>query len=259
MKELFVGVEISREPQITGDRNGGFQVESKWVKSFRNKEEREYYCEVLRGGSFDNYGFSSFPLKIDTEKLHLPITFYADRKSTKETEFISFAFRLSAIQFIISEKSLDLLKQYRLPPMVVVDCCIVPKKENTFLGKYYLVGFAALDSAELDYAQSIFTYLHDEGGSEWRWQDMPAVASEDDYKEFTENQFCSLVRPKQIILKDKYHFDVVNAREHGLFFSERLIQSLKEQDCWLGLDSRDCTLRDASLMKLSEDKAADRK
>ncbi|WP_321387855.1 hypothetical protein [uncultured Enterococcus sp.] len=246
MSRLFIGIETSREPQITGDRNGGFQVESKWTKSFRNKEEREYYCEVLSGGRFDDYGFDRFPLEIDTEKLQLPVTFYADRKSTKETAFVSFAFRLAAIQFIVSEETLVVMQQYRLPPMTVVACRIVSKKESTFSGNYFLVGFAVIASDTIDYKHSSFTYLHDEKGCDWAWQDMPLVKSEEAYRAFTDAEFCSLVRPKQIMLNSSYPFDVVNAREHGVFFSEQLIQALQEQECWLGLSTRDCKLMESA-------------
>ncbi|MBL1225904.1 hypothetical protein [Enterococcus sp. BWR-S5] len=246
MNRLFIGIETSREPKITGDRNGGFQVESKWTKSFRNKEERKYYCEVFSGGRFDDYGFDRFPLKIDTEKLQLPVTFYADRKSTKETAFVSFAFRLAAIQFIVSEKALAVMQQYQLPPMTVVACRIVSKKEGAFSGNYFLVGFAVIASDAIDYKQSSFTYLHDEKDHNWVWQDMPPVESEEAYQAFTDEKFCSLVRPKQITLNSRYPFDVVNAREHGVFFSEQLIQALQEQECWLGLSTRNCKLMESA-------------
>lgn len=244
LSKLYKKVEISREPKVTGIRDGSFQVESKWIKSFRNKEERKYYCDVLNA-FYDQYRFDRFPIRIDTEQLHLPITFYADKKSVKETDFVAFAFYVRAIQLMVSEVTLHHIKSFHLPSTIELECRIFSKKPETFQGKYFLLGFPYIDNHLVDYAKSSFDYLHPAMGCIGEWREMPSVISQEEYFDFKfrdESGVPTLTRPKHIVLKGNDEFDVINTRFHGLFFSQNLIDELQESNHSNGLEEQNCTL-----------------
>lgn len=236
-------VENSRDPNIIGIRDGSFQVELKWLKSFNNKEEREYYNGLLGGVNFDKFRFSNFPIVVDQKKINLPLKFYADKKSVKETDFVTFAYELLGLQLMVSEETLLIMKQFKLPPMIEIECQIIAKKAGVFEGKFYLLGFPYIDDELIDYSQSKFIYLEKNNGLLGEWKVMPEMNTRKEFISFRENEICALARPKTIHLKKTTEYDVINMRYHYLFFSKNLIDTLRKKKLIRGLDILDCNLK----------------
>ena len=199
----------SIESSITGITDGVTnQVEIRLKKtqySFVNTADRNYlmeYCRRLWEGRF-NTSIQDFPI-IDVSKIG-QIVYYKTKKRVKETDFISNMTDNSfgMLDFIVSEETKNVLGLFKLSLHSEIQVSI---PEFSIAKNYYL----------LAYTKSIII----DSISRERLK----YCSFEEYKN-RENKFTEM---HHIFLAKKYDFDILKVSTVGLFFSERLINYLKE-------------------------------
>ena len=228
----YFRVRPSIESSVTGVSDGVTnQVEIRLKKqqySFANVEEKDYLMEYCRGlweGKMF-IGIQDFPI-IDVSKLG-QIVYYKTKKRVKETDFISNMTDNSfgMLDFIVSEKTKKVLEQFKLPLHSEIQVSI-PEFSTT--KNYYLLAFPCIPLEQIDYTKSIII----DSFSRERLKFNSFVEYKNRKQKFTEISHISLA--------EKYDFDILKVRAVGLFFSERLINYLKEAKM-TGLDYLEQTL-----------------
>ena len=129
----FYNIDINLDPKITGRRNGSFAVEIK-KNSFEKDEHKEYFNSFFDSNSNDIKGvrietFQQFDLKKCPSVIYFPMT-----KSIKKLDFMYYAPYELGIDFLISEKVVDIISAYKLPIHNKI-----PVKIDTFDEKYLVV------------------------------------------------------------------------------------------------------------------------
>lgn len=201
---MYKKVTEESDPKIIGVKNGVYQVDLKEQKSFATKEEQKYYDSFFDRGT-NRMLLNSFK-KIDEEKISI-ITYFP-LKSAKETDFVSYAPREPGINFLVSEKCLKVLEDFKLPDYNKIKVSI-----EGFSNKYYAIGFPMVSNNFVDYANSLFVNLMTKENLE--------INNEEDYKN------KKYIGNKKIIVKDKLDFDIIGVQGFGLYFSEALIEAVK--------------------------------
>lgn len=204
---MFKKVNVESDPKIIGVKNGVYQVELKEKRSFVTKDEQKYYDNFFDSGT-NRMLLESFK-KIDDKKLSLVI--YFPLKNARETDFVGYAPYEFGINFLVSERCLRLLENFKLPDYNKVKVSI-----EGFSNNYYGIGFPMLSNNLVDYANSLFVNLMTKEKLE--------INNGEDYK----NQ--KYVDDKKIAVKNKIDFDVVGVQGFGLYFSETLIEAIKSNE-----------------------------
>ena len=222
----------SIESSITGITDGVTnQVEIRLKKtqcSFDNVAEKDYlidYCRRLWEERLHNR-IQDFPI-IDVTKLG-KIVYYKTKKRVKETDFISNMTDNSfgMLDFIVSETIKKALEQFKLPLHSEIPVSI---PEFSTAKNYYLFAFPCIPLDQIDYTKSIII----DSFSRERLKYNSFVEYKNREQKFTEMRHISLAK--------KYDFDILKVPTVGLFFSERLINYLKETKT-TGLDYLEQTL-----------------
>lgn len=183
------------------------------------------YCRALWERS-RHIGLQDFPI-IDVSKLR-QIVYYKTKKRVKETDFISNMTDNSfgMLDFIISETIKKALEQFKLPLHSEIPVSI---PEFSTAKNYYLLAFPCIPLDQIDYTKSIII----DSFSRERLKYNSFVEYKNREQKFTEMRHISLTK--------KYDFDILKVPTVGLFFSERLINYLKETKT-TGLDYLEQTL-----------------
>ena len=222
----------SIESSVTGIMDGVTnQVEIRLKKtqcSFANTADKNYlmeYCRHLWEGRF-NTGIQDFPI-IDVSKLE-QIVYYKTKKRVKETDFISNMTDNSfgMLDFIVSKETKNVIEQFKLPLHSEIQVSI---PEFSTAKSYYLLAFPCIPFKQIDYTKSIII--------DSMSRERLIFNSFEKYKN-REHKFTEM---DQIFLAKKYDFDILKVSTVGLFFSERLINYLKEAKI-TGLDFMEQTL-----------------
>lgn len=228
----YFSVRPSIESTVTGITDGVTnQVEIRLKKeqySFANVAEEDYlmaYCRALWERS-RHIGLQDFPI-IDVSKLR-QIVYYKTKKRVKETDFISNMTDNSfgMLDFIVSETIKKALEQFKLPLHSEIPVSI---PEFSTAKNYYLLAFPCIPLDQIDYTKSIII----DSFSRERLKYNSFVEYKNREQKFAEMRHISLAK--------KYDFDVLKVPTVGLFFSERLINYLKETKT-TGLDYLEQTL-----------------
>ena len=183
------------------------------------------YCRALWERS-RHIGLQDFPI-IDVSKLR-QIVYYKTKKRVKETDFISNMTDNSfgMLDFIVSETIKKALEQFKLPLHSEIPVSI---PEFSTAKNYYLLAFPCIPPDQIDYTKSIII----DSFSRERLKYNSFVEYQNREQKFTEMRHISLAK--------KYDFDILKVPTVGLFFSERLINYLKETKT-TGLDYLEQTL-----------------
>lgn len=209
----------SIESSVTGITDGVTnQVEIRLKKSqcsFANTADKNYlmeYCRRLWEGRF-NTSIQDFPI-IDVSKIG-QIVYYKTKKRVKETDFISNMTDNSfgMLDFIVSEETKNVLELFKLPLHSEIQVSI---PEFSTAKNYYLLAFPCIPLKQIDYTKSIII--------DSMSRERLIFNSFEEYKN-RENKFTEM---HHIFLAKKYDFDILKVPMVGLFFSERLINYLKE-------------------------------
>ena len=223
----------SIESSVTGITDGVTnQVEIRLKKtqcSFANTADKNYlmeYCRHLWEGRF-NTGIQDFPI-IDVSKLE-QIVYYKTKKRVKETDFISNMTDNSfgMLDFIVSKETKNVIEQFKLPLHSEIQVSI---PEFSTVKNYYLLAFPCIPLEQIDYTKSVIIDSIS--------RERLTFNSFEEYKN-RENKFTEM---RHIFLTENYNFDVLKVPTVGLFFSERLINYLKEAKI-TGLDFFEQTLK----------------
>lgn len=228
----YFSVRPSIESTVTGITDGVTnQVEIRLKKeqySFANVADKDYlmaYCRALWERS-RHIGLQDFPI-IDVSKLR-QIVYYKTKKRVKETDFISNMTDNSfgMLDFIVSETIKKALEQFKLPLHSEIPVSI---PEFSTAKNYYLLAFPCIPLDQIDYTKSTII----DSFSRERLKYNSFVEYKNREQKFTEMRHISLAK--------KYDFDILKVPTVGLFFSERLINYLKETKT-TGLDYLEQTL-----------------
>ena len=194
------------ENAITGiSKNWLHAVEINKKQSFKNDNEKKYFYDVIENAWKINNGFCKF----DNDKIS-EITFFPKFKKIKQIDIIRQSPVQIGLNFIISKRTLDILKSFKLP-----ECNIIPVKIDTFCDDYFLIGFSAIEPSTIDFSKSVFS---------------------DNEKNFKFNSFeewdeinYSKKSPVELFLGNIYGYDIINIRMvDGLYFSEKLVETLED-------------------------------
>lgn len=208
-------VSPSSEPSVIGVKNGVCQVELKDNNSFASKEEKKYYESYFNGNfsSFILENFRNVDLSKLTELIYFPL------KSAKETDFVRFSPNEMGLNFLVSQKVIDIIENFSIHNYIKI-----PSKIKGFNNDYYTIGFPIITEDKINYPQSIFYHLIKK--TEF------SNLSKEDYNEIS----GALVKTKSIeLLSYKPKSDIINLQGQGIFFSTSLISKLEEEQI-IGLE-----------------------
>ncbi|MGJ8660373.1 MAG: hypothetical protein ACSHWV_11035 [Cellulophaga fucicola] len=218
---MYKVVSHSSEPSIIGVNNGVYQVELNDKKSFLNKEEKRYY-ESYFNDSVDSFILENFKKNDSrkiTELLYFPL------KKAKETDFVCFSPFELGLDFIVSQKALNIIEQFALP-----DYIKIPAKINGFKNDYYTIGFPIVTNDRINFPKSKFYHRI-------KKIELDNLSFED-YKKVS----GALVKTLTLeLVNTNYKKDILNLQGQGLFFSNPLISKLQENNI-IGLEIGNTTL-----------------
>jgi hypothetical protein len=202
------------EPSIIGVNDASAQVEifTKPSKhSFENEKERHYFIDYTdlnrkdtNRASIDNF------ISIDTSKISI-INVSKTKKRIKEVDIMYYMPRFIGFDVVFSKEILDEIEKYKLSDYNKVNI-----KVEGFDTLYYLIGFPMVDFPIIDFSKS--TFYSDFYRKEIVFKDY------EKYKNYN-----GLADPKNIILKNKFDFDVLKT-PFGIFFSERLVNDIEKRN-----------------------------
>jgi len=211
----------SSELSVIGVNNGVYQVELLDKKSFLNNEERKYYKSYF-SGNFNSFTLENYkknnPKKI-TELIYFPL------KKAKETDFVRFSPNEMGLNFLVSQKVINLIEQFLLP-----DYIKIPAKINGFKNNYYTIGFPIITERAINFHKSKFYHRI-------KKVELNNLSYED-YKEVS----GALVKTLSLeLVNTNCTKDILNIQGQGLFFSNLLISKLKEENI-IGFEVGNTTL-----------------
>ena len=201
---MYKRVWIETDPRIMGVRNGVYQVELKENKSFVSKEEKDYYESYFAS---DINAFLLEGFKKINEKRITCITYFP-LKGARETDFIVGVPHERGIDFLVTEKCLDVLESFKLPTYNKFKVNI-----EGFSSNYFAVGFPMVPNHFVDYSNSIFVDL----ATKERIQ----IADREEYKK------SFSIGDRKIAVKYRLDYDIIAIQPFGLFFSEKLINAIE--------------------------------
>ena len=117
------------------------------------------------------------------------------------------------IDFLISEKVVDIISAYKLPIHNKI-----PVKIDTFDEKYFLIGFPIWSSKVLDFQKSTFYYQD---------RDVFSFSNYEDYENF-DSEYGDTTKI-DLYLRNKIEYDIISIDE-AIFFSEEIVEELKENN-----------------------------
>ena len=197
-------VWIETDPLIMGVRNGVYQVELKEKKSFVSKEERNYYESYFASG-INAFLLDDFK-RIDEKKI--TCVTYFPLKGALETDFIVAAPHERGIDFLVTEKCLDVLESFKLPTYNKFKVNI-----EGFPSNYFAVGFPMVPNRFVDYSDSKFVDL--------TTKEHVQIADSEEYKKYFS------IGDRKISVKYRLDYDIIAIQPFGLFFSGKLINAIK--------------------------------
>jgi hypothetical protein len=207
---MYKIISPSSEPSIIGVNNGVYQVELIDKKSFINKEEKQYY-ENFFSGKFTSFIFDNFQninLTKITELKYFPL------KKANETDFVRFSPNEMGLNFIVSQKVIDIFKQFS-----IYDYIKIPSKIDGFQTNYYTIGFPIITDNFINFPKSKFYHLINK--TEFN------NLSHEEYKKIS----GALVKTLSLELTDNnFKSDIINLQGQGIFFSNSLISKLKDEN-----------------------------
>jgi hypothetical protein len=206
----FYKVSTHSDTKITGNNTGTYSVEINDKKSFLNNDEKEIFNNFFRQSLKDSKRkfegtFVEFETEINKIKL-FPIS-----KKVKEIDFILHSPHKVGLSFVISEKVLNIIKKFELSRYN-----LIPIEIDTFVTKYFLIGFPIIQKEETDFSKSIF--YNDKIKQETKYLN---------YEDYSKNIINSQINKLFLIKKFDYH--IINTI-YGLFFSENLINEIVKED-----------------------------
>ena len=206
MKYFLTSAEY--ESAITGiSKNWIHAVEINKKQSFKNDNEKKYFYDVIENCWNTNNGFCKF----DNDKIS-EIIFFPKLKKIKQIDIIRHSPVGIGLDFIISNRTLNILKSFKLP-----ECNIIPVKIDTFTDNYFLTGFSAIEPSEIDFSKSVFI-------------DNEKNIKFNSFEEWNKINY-SKKSPGELYLGNIYDYDVINIRMvDGLYFSERLIETIEKNN-----------------------------
>ena len=197
--------EAEYENAITGiNPNWNHAVEINKKQSFKNDCEKKYFQDVLEN-SWNTKAFAKF----DNNKIS-EIIFFPKFKKLKQIDIIRQSPIRRGLDFIISKRTLEIIKLFKLP-----EYNIIPVKIDTFNYEYFLLGFSDIPSSELDLSKSIFN----NGEKNFTFNS---------FEEYNDTNY-SKKKPIELYLNKKYDFDIINIQiVYGMYFSEKLVETLEK-------------------------------
>ncbi len=210
----YYKVKTDYSPLITGKRNGGNAVEIKEKVSFYSDSDKklwkEFYSQDIINGT-ERCLWGSYAI-FNNMSLESPICFYPTSKRIRQLDFMAFAPHMRTLQFLVSEKVYNIIKNFRLPIYNAI-----PANIDTFEQQYYLLGFPTIDFGYYDFTKSKFNnYITGKMG---------AIESEDTYtKLFISGRVETII----IKLNTKFDIDIINV-PGATFFSSSIIEFFERE------------------------------
>ncbi|MFW0739747.1 hypothetical protein [Flavobacterium sp. T12S277] len=208
---MYKNVSTSSDPKEIGVNNGIYQVELLEKKSFVSNDEKKYYKEYFNG-NVKNFLLENFE-NIKKDKVSL-LTYFPLKKA-KETDFISFSPDEMGLNFIVSQRIVDIFESFD-----VFEFVKIPTKIEGFKDDYYTVGFPMIEIQKIDFKKSIFI--------DWKNKGNILVHS---YEEFMYQKFeTRALRTQKLFLTEKLKSEILYIQTEGLFFSDKLIAKLEDEN-----------------------------
>ncbi|BFM44106.1 hypothetical protein CFS9_27470 [Flavobacterium sp. CFS9] len=204
---MYKNIRTESDPKIIGVNNGVYQVELNDRKSFVNKEEKKNY-ENYFDGNFNSFSIDNFK---NIEKNKVTILTYFPLKKAKETDFVSFSPNEMGLNFIISQKVLDIFESFNLCEFIKI-----PTKIEGFKNNFYTIGFPITNYDFLDFPESFFL---DSLGN----RNLIESYEEYDVKRYD-------IKVKKLKLRRKTSSNIIYSQIKGLFFSNELVEKLRQED-----------------------------
>ena len=205
----YIKTDTEYEPKITGSPNGVYAVEIKEKKSFKSKEEKDYFNQFVEKNSEDikRVCEQNF-VKIDNKRIS-EIIYFPSYKRAKDIDVVKYCPHQMGFQLLVSEKAYEILKKYRTPAY-----SIIPSKIETFDKKYFMIGFPMIENKTIDLKKSSF--YDSKLGKEITYKN---------YNDYAEINFSRY--PLETYLTEFYNYDIINLQAEGMYFSENLITELE--------------------------------
>ena len=205
----YIKTDTEYEPKITGSPNGVYAVEIKEKKSFKSKEEKDYFNQFVEKNSEDikRVCEQNF-VKIDNKRIS-EIIYFPSYKRAKDIDVVKYCPHQMGFQLLVSEKAYEILKKYRTPAY-----SIIPSKIETFDKKYFMIGFPMIENKTIDLNKSSF--YDSKLGKEITYKN---------YNDYAEINFSRY--PLETYLTEFYNYDIINLQAEGMYFSENLITELE--------------------------------
>jgi hypothetical protein len=208
---MYKSVSTSSDPKEIGVNNGIYQVELLEKKSFVSNDEKKYYEEYFNG-NVKSFLLDDFK-KIKKDKLSL-LTYYPLKKA-KETDFISFSPNEMGLNFIVSERVMDIFESFNLYEYIKI-----PTKIEGFKSKFYTIGFPMIEIEKIDFNKSVFI--------DWKNNENILINS---LNEFMHQKFeTRALKTQKLFLKEKLNSVILYIQSEGLFFSNKLIEKLENEN-----------------------------
>jgi len=204
---MYKSISPSSDPKEIGINNGIYQVELLEKKSFVSNDEKKYYQEYFNG-NVKSFLLDNFK-NIKKSKLSL-LTYYPLKKA-KETDFISFSPNELGLNFIVSQKVIDIFESFNLSDFIKI-----PSKIEGFINNYYTIGFPITNYKDLDFSKSVFC----------DYQGNQKLINT--YEEYDEKRYD--LKIKKLKLINKINSNIIYSQIDGLFFSIELIEKLGQHN-----------------------------
>lgn len=210
----YYKIKADYSPSITGKRNGGCAVELKDRTSFCSDSDKKrwktFFTQDINNG-IERRAWGSYVI-FDHQSLDAPFQLCLTGKRVKQLDFMTFAPHVCALQFLVSVRVYDILREFRMQAYNAI-----PVKIDTFEQRYYLLGFPTIDFSYYDFTKSKFNnYISGKIGT---------IDSEDAYNQLFINGRIDTV---ELQLNTKFNVDVIHVPE-GTFFSSNIIEIFESE------------------------------
>lgn len=205
----YLNIKTNYDPKITGKRDGDSAVRQKFKTKDEEKQFEDFFYDIYENRSkilLESFQTFDIPLA-------LPITYVPKTKSVKQLDFMSYGRFQYGLHFLVSQRVIDILKNYQLPPVYHQ----LPVEISTFQEKYYLLGFPQPNIYQVDFTKTIFCQFLD---LEFQFEKAEDYLSAD----FGEKVGWA----KELYLNTPLGFDIINTI-WGTFFSEDIIQTFEKE------------------------------
>jgi hypothetical protein len=224
--QRYYRIERSSEPSIIGIHDAGAQIEvlnKKSKHSFANETEWHYFNDFIHNNKKDTNRVSLHTfVPFDTSKISM-LNGIKTKQKIKEVDILYYTPRFIGFDIIISKKFLNIIEKHNLFSLNKI-----PMNIDGFNTEYYLIGFPLIDISEIDFRKSTFCSSFSD--------EKYVFNTFEEYK----NHY-GLKENVHIVLRKKLEYDILKIN-FGIYFSEKLIDSIKKENLKALEISKDNTL-----------------